>query len=207
MPAAVVKPQKRVLGDSTKAHRNANITLPSPNAAKRRKLDIGSSPIKLRSSQNGVNVKLGSSQPKSQFEEEVLEKLTQDVGGLKKKNAEKDQQWERPALDDFDEKTDNLCFQQIEIEEGTLSGGKVALKLFGVTEVGHRRCGRTSTDSVYRLVIQFSCMLQTSFITYTSLLQCPLQKRTVVAFEPILNPRLANINQSSIPFRWFFGKT
>ncbi|KAG7002418.1 DNA polymerase delta catalytic subunit [Physcia stellaris] len=137
MPAAVVKPQKRVLGDSTKAHRNANITLPSPNAAKRRKLDIGSSPIKLRSSQNGVNVKLGSSQPKSQFEEEVLEKLTQDVGGLKKKNAEKDQQWERPALDDFDEKTDNLCFQQIEIEEGTLSGGKVALKLFGVTETGH----------------------------------------------------------------------
>ena len=104
MPAAVLKPQKRVLGDSTKAHRNANIPLPSPNAAKRRKLDIGSSPIKLRSSQNGVNVKLGSSQPKSQFEEEVLEKLTQDVGGLKKKNAEKDQQWERPGIDDFNEK-------------------------------------------------------------------------------------------------------
>lgn len=206
MPAALLKPQKRVLGDSTKAHRNANITLPSPNSAKRRKLDLGSSPTKLRSSQNGVNAKLGSSQPKSQFEEEVLEKLTQDVGGLKKKNAEKDQQWERPGLDDFDENTDNLCFQQIEIEEGTLSGGKVALKLFGVTEVSHWRCGRTCTNLVSRLVIRFFCMLQTSFITSTLLLQCLLQKRTVVAFGPILNPRLVNINQSSTLFRWFFGK-
>ena len=139
MPAAVLKLQKRVLGDSTKAHRNANIVLPSPKSVKRRKLDTGSSPVKLKSSQNGVNRKLGSSQPKSQFEEEVLEKLTQDVGGLKKRNAEKDQQWERPGLDDFDESTDNLCFQQIEIEEGTLHGGRPALKLFGVTEVSPRR--------------------------------------------------------------------
>ena len=135
MPAATVVPRKRVLGDSTKAHRNANNTLPSPTAAKRRKLDIGSSPTKLRSSQSKVNGKLGSSQPKSQFEEEVLEKLTQDIGGLKKQNAEKDQQWDRPGLDDFDEAKDTLCFQQIEIEEGTLHGGRPALKLFGVTEV------------------------------------------------------------------------
>ena len=123
MPAATVLPRKRVLGDSTNAHRNANNTLPSPSAAKRRKLDIGSSPTKLRSSQNKVNGKLGSSQPKSQFEEEVLEKLTH-------------QQWERPGLDDFDETKDDLCFQQIEIEEGTLHGARPALKLFGVTEVG-----------------------------------------------------------------------
>lgn len=139
MPAAVLKPPKRVLGDSTKAHRNANNALPSPNSAKRRKLDNGSSPSKLKLSQNGPSGKLGSSQPRSQFEEEVLEKLTQDVGGLKEKNAEKDQQWGRPGLDDFDENKDSLCFQQIEIEEGTLAGGKSALKLFGVTEVGHSR--------------------------------------------------------------------
>ena len=136
MPAAVLQTPKRVLGDSTKAHRNLNNALPSPKSAKRRKLDHGSSPSKLKLSQNGPSTKFGSSQPKSQFEEEVLEKLTQDVGGLKKKNAEKDQQWERPELDDFDENKDTLCFQQIEIEEGTLHGGRPALKLFGVTEVG-----------------------------------------------------------------------
>ena len=139
MPAAVSKPPKRVLGDSTNTQRNVNSALPSPKSAKRRKLDNGSSPSKLKLSQNGPTSKFGSSQPKSQFEEEVLEKLTQDVGGLKKKNAEKDQQWERPGLDDFDENTDNLCFQQIEIEEGTLPGGKTTLKMFGVTEVGQPR--------------------------------------------------------------------
>ena len=138
MPAAVLKPQKRVLGDSTKAHRNVNPTLPSPGAAKRRKLDVGSSPApRLNVSQKGAHGKLGSSQPKSQFEEEVLEKLTQDIIGLKQKNSEKDQQWDRPSLDDFDETKDNLCFQQIEVEEGTLHGGTIAVKLFGVTEVGH----------------------------------------------------------------------
>ena len=139
MPAAVLQPPKRVLADSTKARQNENNALPSPNSAKRRKLDNGSSPSKLKLSQNGPGGKFGSSQPKSQFEEEVLEKLTQDVGGLKKKNAEKDQQWERPGLDDFDENKDSLCFQQIEIEEGTVPGGRPALKLFGVTEVGQPR--------------------------------------------------------------------
>lgn len=132
MPAAVAKPPKRVLADSTKAHRNVNAKLPSP---KRRKLEGGLSPAKPRPSQTAVNGKLGSSQPKSQFEEEVLEKLTQDVSGLKQKNSEKDQHWDRPALEDFDEKTENLCFQQIETEEGTLHGGRTVVKLFGVTEV------------------------------------------------------------------------
>lgn len=135
MPGAIAKPQKRVLGDSTKAHRNLNPTLPSPKSAKRRKLDGGLSPSKLKSKPHGTKDKLGSSQPKSQFEEEVLEKLTQDVNGLKQKNSEKDQQWTRPPLDDFDETKDNLCFQQIDVEEGTLHGGRTALKLFGVTEV------------------------------------------------------------------------
>ena len=102
--------------------------------------DITSSPSKKRKL-NGAPNKMskgpGSSQPvKSQFEEEVLEKLTQDMNGLKKKNAEKDQHWARPSLDGvFDEKTDNLCFQQIDVEEGTLHGGKTTVKLFGVTEV------------------------------------------------------------------------
>lgn len=134
MPAATLPSYKRALADSTKAHSNAKTILPSPSAAKRRKLEIGSSPSKkLKSSQNGP--KFGSSQPKSQFEEEVLEKLTQDINGLKQKNSEKDQHWDRPSLDDFNSNTDSLCLQQIEAEEGTLHGGKTTIKLFGVTEV------------------------------------------------------------------------
>ncbi|KAI4114690.1 MAG: hypothetical protein Q9193_003228 [Seirophora villosa] len=119
MPAAIKQP-RRVLGDATKTYNNIQS---SPNPAKKRKLDDGG--------------KLGSSQPKSQFEEDVLEKLTQDISGLKKNNSEKDQQWERPSLNDFDEDRDNLCFQQIEAEEGTLHGGRTCVKLFGVTETGH----------------------------------------------------------------------
>lgn len=68
----------------------------------------------------------------------MLEKLTQDISGLKQNNSEKDQQWDRPGLGDFDEEKDNLCFQQIEAEEGTLHGGKTTIKLFGVTEVGYK---------------------------------------------------------------------
>lgn len=135
MPAPILKPQKRVLGDSIKTHANSNI-LPSPSDAKRRKLDLGSSPSKPKLNRNSVNKKLGSSQPKSQFVEEVLEKLTQDINGLKQNNAEKDQKWDRPGLEDFDPSQDSLCFQQIEVEEGTLHGGQATIKLFGVTEVG-----------------------------------------------------------------------
>lgn len=135
MPMATLPPPKRVLADSTKAHRNANLPIASPNTAKRRKLETGSSPSKrLKVSQNST--KLGSSQPKSQFEDS-LEKLTQDISGLKEQNSEKDQQWDRPGLEDFDENRDSLCFQQIEAEEGTLNGGRTTIKLFGVTEVGH----------------------------------------------------------------------
>ncbi len=66
---------------------------------------------------------------------ETLEKLTQDISGLKQNNSEKDQQWDRPGLGDFDENRDALVFQQIEAEEGTLHGGRTTIKLFGVTEV------------------------------------------------------------------------
>ncbi|KAL9098479.1 MAG: hypothetical protein Q9163_005869 [Psora crenata] len=137
MPAAVLPPPKRPLSDSTKAHRNANLTLASPNASKRRKLEAVPSPSRsIKTSQNGV--KTGSSQPLPKSQSiEVPEKLTQDMTGLKEQNSEKDQQWDRPNLNGFDPEKDNLCFQQIEAEEGTLQGGKTTIKLFGVTEAGH----------------------------------------------------------------------
>ncbi|KAK2753152.1 DNA-directed DNA polymerase delta [Arachnomyces sp. PD_36] len=141
MPETAFKPHKRVLGDATKNHHNA---LPiSPNSAKKRKLDTGATPTGVRSLTRNESFKgkvPGSSQrsqQKSQFEEEVLEKLTQDISGLKESNSEKDQQWDRPPLVDFDPKRDALCFQQIDVEDGVLSGGKMAVKLFGVTETGH----------------------------------------------------------------------
>ncbi|KAI9785360.1 MAG: DNA-directed DNA polymerase delta [Geoglossum umbratile] len=127
MPAATVAAQKRVLGDATNVSRNA---APSPSA-KKRKLDAASGRF-----QDGQNGKLLSSQPKSQFEEEVLEKLTQDMSDLKERNSERDQQWNRPSLDDFNVQG-SLCFQQIETEEGNLFGGKTTIRLFGVTETGH----------------------------------------------------------------------
>lgn len=130
MGKAVKQPQKRILGES-KSNQNAVLTPPSP---KKRKLN-GELSNGFHSSPSAAKTKLGSSQPKSQFETEVLEKLSQDINGLKKANSERDQQWERPSLDDFDERRHSLCFQQIEAEEGTLHGGKVTVKLFGVTEV------------------------------------------------------------------------
>jgi DNA polymerase delta subunit 1 len=135
MPGIVKPTPKRVLADSSNAVQNG-VTVKSPPSSKKRKLN-GDAPS-FSSSQagpNGTRSKYGSSQPKSKFESEVLEKMTQDIHGLKQRNSEKDQQWQRPGLDDFDGKKDTLCFQQIEIEEGTLHGGKVTLKLFGVTEV------------------------------------------------------------------------
>lgn len=143
MPGRVLQPpQKRVLTDATNTHNGVK----SPPSPKKRKLN-GYPNGGLPSSQNGADrfkSKLGSSQPKSQFESEVLEKMTQDISGLKEKNAETDQQWERPPLDNFNENTDSLCFQQIEVEEGTLHGGKVTLKLFGVSEVSTALCFRDS---------------------------------------------------------------
>jgi len=161
MPAATLP--KHVLADSAKAHANK---LPSPAATKRRKVEAGSSPSKrLKLSQNAV--KTGSSQPKSQFEEEVLEKLTQDITGLRKQNSEKDQQWERPGLEDFDAGKDSLCFQQIDAEEGTLHGGKTTIKLFGVTEARDRLSeyeGALLTVKDTRLATQCSSTSQTSSI-------------------------------------------
>ena len=128
MPGKVkdVQQKKRVLVDAPSSRQNVQTESPS----KRRKLNGQPKNFKTP---NGP----GSSQVKSQFEEEVLEKLTQDIDDLKQKNSERDQQWTRPGLDDFDEKTDSLCFQQIEAEEGTLHGGKTVVKLFGVSQVSN----------------------------------------------------------------------
>jgi len=133
MPGRVLdQPKKRVLADATNTHN----TLKSPPSSKKRKLNgLSSSFNSSQANNNGVKSKLASSQPKSAFETEVLEKMTQDIIGLKENNAEKDQQWHRPSLDDFDPKADELCFQQIEVEEGTLHGGKMTIKMFGVSEV------------------------------------------------------------------------
>ena len=64
-----------------------------------------------------------------------MEKLSQDINVLRDNNSEKDQQWERPPVVAFDEKAQNICFQQVDAEEGTVSGGETAVRLFGVTEV------------------------------------------------------------------------
>lgn len=129
MPAAT--PAKRVLAETTKNRANVQA---SPRSAKRAKFDIGSSQS-ARPMAKRVNGPMSSQPEKSHFEEEVLAKMSQDMENLKHNNSENDQQWDRPSLGDFDETKDNLCFQQIEVEEGVLGGGRTAIKLFGVTEV------------------------------------------------------------------------
>ena len=126
-------PQKRVLGESGTRQ---NIP-PNPSSVKKRKTDIfSSSPAAPKFKKDGLS-KLASSQPKSAFESEVLEKLTQDMSELKQNSAEKDQAWDRPPLENFDPETNDLAFQSIEIEEGTLHDKMVTLKMFGVTEAGN----------------------------------------------------------------------
>jgi DNA polymerase delta subunit 1 len=87
---------------------------------------------------NNRLAKLSQNLPKSSFEEE-LGNLSQEISDLKGGNAETDQKWARPDLDpSFDPQTENLLFQQIDVEEGTLDG-KTTIQLFGVTEVSIRR--------------------------------------------------------------------
>ena len=138
MTENAVKSQKRILTDATMTSGNL---LPN-NTPKKRKLDVDEPSAHLNvPPRSSAPKSFGSSQmqQKSRFEED-LEKLTQDINGLKESNAEKDQQWDRPPLGDFDPAKDNLCFQQIDVEEGE-SNGRTAVKLFGVTEVcshGHQ---------------------------------------------------------------------
>ncbi|KAF7551548.1 hypothetical protein G7046_g7693 [Stylonectria norvegica] len=132
--ASAILPQKRVLGES-----RTRQNIPSTPLAKKRKVEnVQSSPApRFMSSQNDSRHKLGSSQPKSAFESEVLEKLSQDISALKRNNTEKDQAWDRPPVVDFVPERDSLCFQSIEAEEGTLHGGRATVKLFGVSEAGN----------------------------------------------------------------------
>lgn len=133
--AATVVPQKRVLGES----RTGQNISSSPSNLKKRKTDLdGPVPTpRFLSSQRPAGTKLGAGQPKSAFESEVLEKLSQDISERKQNNTEKDQAWDRPPVTDFVPSRDSLAFQSIEAEEGTLNGGKVTVKLFGVTMEGH----------------------------------------------------------------------
>ncbi|KAH7152374.1 DNA polymerase family B-domain-containing protein [Dactylonectria estremocensis] len=133
--ASIILPQKRVLGESLTRQ-----NIPSaPSSAKKRKVEsFSSSPApRFNSSQNNPRSKLASSQPKSTFELEVLEKLSQDISEAKRNNTEKDQAWARPPVVDFVPERDSLCFQSIEAEEGTLHGGRATVKLFGVNDVGN----------------------------------------------------------------------
>lgn len=120
MVAAVAK---RVLGDQTASHNNHF----NSTASKKRKLDTAGP------SQNQKLAKL--SQAKSSFEED-LGRLTQGIGDLKGANAETDQKWARPSIDDWKPNEVDLIFQQIDTEEGYLNG-KYCVRLFGVTETGH----------------------------------------------------------------------
>jgi len=151
MPAIVLQPpsSKHVLADATNTRRDLSLPVISPTSGSKKRRHDGSpvsGSIQAPPRKYGNGKQFGSSQPKSQFEEEVLEKLTQNINGLKQKNSEKDQQWARPGLEDFDERRDALCFQQIEAEEGTLHGGKTTIKLFGCTEV----CGLVGSQSIKR---------------------------------------------------------
>jgi DNA polymerase delta subunit 1 len=137
MPGTVL-PQKRVLGEASSARGN----LPAPpSSTKKRRLEPPppSSPaVAFKSSQNEAKNRLGSSQPKSTFEQDFLEKLSHDISERKQNNSEKDQAWSRPPIPaDFDPKTTNLTFQSIEAEEGMLYGGQTTVRLFGVTENGN----------------------------------------------------------------------
>jgi hypothetical protein len=127
MPAAT--PAKRVLADTTRNKANVQA---SPRSVKKPKLEHNV--YQKPSVKSAAHGSFGSSQPKSQFEEDVLVKMSQDIEFNKQNSTERDQQWARPPLDDFNE-LDNLCFQQIDAEEGVLSGGKATVKLFGVTQV------------------------------------------------------------------------
>ena len=133
MPGVTKAPMKRVLGDASSTRQNLQA---SPRSAKKMKLD-GGAPVSGRAPVKIANGPLNASQQqKSRFEEEVLEKISQDIETLKQTNAERDQHWKRPSLpENFGEMTHGVTMQQIDAEEGVLNGGKGTVKLFGVTEV------------------------------------------------------------------------
>ena len=200
MTEAVATPQKRVLGDASNNPRNVQN---SPSSMKKRKLDALSSSKLGPTIQNGQRKVPGSSQPqKSQFEEEVLEKLTQDITDLKGSNSEKDQQWERPPLGPFDPTKDNVCFQQIDAEEGTISGGKTAVRLFGVTEVLFpRRPVILGSNLLDRLVSRSCYTLPDSNIICISPLRWASRKMIATLIELSWKADWGSSPRSSSPFK------
>jgi hypothetical protein len=145
---------------------------------------------------------MGSSQP-SHFETEVLEKMTQDMVGLRKNNSEKDQEWARPSLAGFNAQEQDLCFQQIECEEGTLHDGKATVKLFGVTEVSRLvLLNRHMLIKLSRPAILLCFTLPTSSITSTLLLRTHLLHMIVKGTRSSWNLRLLNISLRYTPSKW-----
>ncbi|KAI5299106.1 DNA-directed DNA polymerase delta [Ascosphaera pollenicola] len=132
---AISNPQKRPLGGNAQKPESASSA--SSGAAKRQKLTSNGSVINRPAPVIATQSRQAAlAQQKSQFVEE-LEKMTQDIEGLRTTSAEKDQQWRRPSLEDFDPETDALVLQQIECEQGNAPGGRTVVKVFGVTEAGH----------------------------------------------------------------------
>ncbi|KAK4204321.1 putative DNA polymerase delta catalytic subunit [Triangularia verruculosa] len=182
MPSATL-PQKREFGEASSTRRNIAAT-PSSAAKKRRIDEPTSSPAqRLKSSQNDNKGRMASSQQKSVFESEVLERLNQDISDLKQNNSEKDQAWERPPIPaDFHESKDSLCFQAIEAEEGTIAGGQPAVKLFGVTDNG---------NSVLVHVTDFKHYLYVAAPVSFTPADCPL-------FKAYLETQMANPNHQQM---------
>ena len=132
-------PQKRAFGEASSALSNIhNLPAASSDSTKKRRLDDVPPSSRFRTFKNDGKGRIPSTQPKSAFESEVLERMSQDISDLKQNNSEKDQAWERPPLPaTYNPATDSLCFQSIEAEEGFLHGGQATIKLFGVTENGN----------------------------------------------------------------------
>ena len=207
MPSITLEsPAKRVLTDSTNKRSNIQV---SPRASKKLKTENVSPIPKLRAPSKIVNGRHpGSSQPKSQFEEEVLEKLAQDINESKENNSETDQKWSRPSLDGFNEKTSTLCFQQIETEPGSLHGGQTVVRLFGVTEVRVLLCysvllpSPLNTAHTFRRVIQSYYMSPTFWPTSMSPRLYPSRKVTAKVSKPSSKQSLPRLDLSSIRFKW-----
>ncbi|TIC97265.1 DNA polymerase delta catalytic subunit [Colletotrichum higginsianum] len=104
--------------------------LASPSSKKTKIEHISAPALRPTSLRSSPKTRFNSNHSQTTFESEILEKL-------KHTNTEKDQTWDRPALDVLNPTTDAVCFQQIEAEEGTLHGGRPAVKLFGITEKGN----------------------------------------------------------------------
>ncbi|KJZ70768.1 hypothetical protein HIM_09852 [Hirsutella minnesotensis 3608] len=123
-------PRKRPLAESINRFNVGS----SQSPLKKHRLGIFPS---RQTSQTSSRANILASQGKSAFESEILEKIGRGISDLKRNNAEKDQEWDRPPVQEIDPDRDNLCFQYIEAEDGTTFGGGSSVRLFGVNEQGN----------------------------------------------------------------------